>query len=91
MVKIVKLEPARDGKKKWKAIFADGRSTKFGQLGANDFTITGDEAARSRYRKRHERDLETNDPTRAGYLSYWVLWNKPTIAESVRDFNRMFG
>ena len=27
-------------------------------------------------RKRHKKDLDTNDPTRAGFLSYYILWNK---------------
>jgi hypothetical protein len=91
MPRIVKIEPANDGKKKWIATFADGKQTKFGNFGSQDFTITGDEKARDNYRKRHKKDLETKDPQRPGYLSYYILWNLPTIKASVADFNKRFG
>lgn len=91
MPKIVRLVPANDGKHKWIAYFDDDRKTRFGSYGMDDFTKTGDEAQRARYRSRHAKDLQTNDPHRAGYLSYYVLWNLPTIQESVKDFNRRFG
>jgi hypothetical protein len=91
MPRIVKIEPANDGKKKWIATFDTGKKTKFGQAGADDFTITGDKEQRERYRARHRKDLETNDPTRAGFLSYYILWNLPTIQGSVKDFNKRFG
>ena len=91
MPKIIKLESARDGKHKWIAHFDDGRTTKFGAVSMDDYTITKDKEQRERYRTRHHKDLETNDPHRAGYLSYWVLWNLPTITASVKDFNKRFG
>lgn len=91
MVRIVKLEPARDGKHKYIAHFDDGKKTRFGAFGMSDFTQHRDEARRLRYVARHKKDLRTNDPQRAGYLSMFVLWNKPTITESVADFNRRFG
>jgi hypothetical protein len=90
MPRIIRLEPAKDGKHKWIAIFQDNRKTKFGAYGASDYTIHKDLARRDRYRARHKKDLETNDPYRAGYLSYYILWNKPTLEESVKDYNRLF-
>lgn len=90
MHRILRLVKATDGKHKWIAEFADGTKTKFGQAGAEDFTITGDEKQKKAYRSRHKKDLATKDPKRAGYLSYYVLWNLPTIAESVRDYNKRF-
>jgi len=76
--------------KKYMAIFSDGKKTKFGASGMNDYTITGDKDARERYRSRHKKDLDTEDPRRAGYLSFYVLWNKPTIEESIKDYKRRF-
>jgi hypothetical protein len=32
--------------------------------------------------------LETNDYKRAGYLSMFLLWNKETLKDSIKDFNR---
>ena len=89
-IKIVSLKSARDGKHKYVAEFADGRKTRFGQSGADDFTITKDKEQRERYRERHKKDLNTGDPHRAGFLSWFVLWNKPTIEASVKDFNKKF-
>jgi hypothetical protein len=56
----------------------------------DDYTLTGDVEARERYRSRHRKDLETNDPTRAGYLAWYILWNKPTIRESIKDYRARF-
>jgi hypothetical protein len=75
---------------KWTAIFDDGKRTNFGAQGYQDYTQHGDLKRRNLYRQRHKKDLETNDPRRAGYLSYYILWNKPTIAESIRDYKRKF-
>lgn len=92
MVKIVKLEQADDGKHKWIAHFDDGRKTKFGANGMDDFTITKDKEQRDRYRERHHKDLETGDAHRAGFLSYYILWGDSTsIAQNVRAFNKRFG
>ena len=91
MPRIVKLDKATDGKHKWVATFETGKTTKFGAAGYEDFTQHGDLKRKENYLKRHAKDLDTKDPTRAGYLSTFVLWNKPTIAESVKDFNRRFG
>jgi hypothetical protein len=45
---------------------------------------------KERYLKRHKKDLRTNDPMRAGYLSYYLLWNKPTLQESIKDYKKKF-
>lgn len=91
MVKIVKLEQADDGKHKWIAYFDDGKKTRFGASGFEDYTQHKDNERRSRYRIRHKKDLETGDPHRAGYLSYWILWGDSTsIKENVKAFNQRF-
>lgn len=92
MPRIVSLTRARDGKKKWIATFDDGKKTKFGAFGSNDYTITGDKEARRLYRLRHKSDLDTNDPTRAGYLSWFLLWGDSTnISENLKAYNNRFG
>jgi hypothetical protein len=78
--------------KKYRAMFDDGRHTDFGASGMSDYTINQDKDRRERYRSRHRKDLETNDPTRAGYLSWYLLWGDSTslrtnIAEYKRRFN----
>ena len=94
--KLQKIETSPVAGKKLRAVFHDkdsGRTkhTDFGATGYGDFTTTHDETQKERYRTRHKKDLATGDPTRAGFLSWYVLWNKPTIAGSVRDYRQKFG
>ena len=58
----------------------DGRTKRvsFGAAGMDDYTITHDREQRDRYRTRHAKDLRTGDPTRAGFLSYYLLWGDST-------------
>tara|TARA_R110000868_G_C10652650_1_gene745107 strand:+ start:504 stop:749 length:246 start_codon:yes stop_codon:yes gene_type:complete len=50
------------------------KTTHFGAKNMDDYTLTGDKEQRARYRQRHQKDLQTGDPTRAGFLSYHILW-----------------
>jgi len=90
MIELVSVEESEKPEKKWVATFKKDDKlvkTHFGQRGADDFTITGDKEQQSRYRARHKKDLK-DDPTRAGYLSYFLLWNKPTLLGSIRDYKK---
>lgn len=89
----IKKSPKKD--KKLRAIFKnrDGKvvkQTDFGLRGASDFTIHKDRSRRNRYRKRHLKDLDTKDFKRAGYLSFYVLWNKENLEDSIKDYKRTF-
>jgi len=93
-MKLESIKKATDGVHKLKATFVndDGRkkTTSFGLKGAPDFLLTGEEDRRDRYRARHAKDLDTNDPTRAGYLSYYILWNLPSLSASIADYRKRF-
>ena len=78
MVKLLKVVPSTNFTKKYDAHFSDGTKTSFGDSTAKDYTQHGDIERRKAYRSRHKKDLETNDPTRAGYLSYYILWGDST-------------
>lgn len=67
------------------------RTIHFGARGMSDYTLHKDKARRDRYDARHRRNEYWNDPLTAGSLSKWILWNKPTKAESIRDFKKKFG
>jgi len=57
----------------------------------DDYTLTHDKDQRDRYRQRHEKDLETRDPTKAGYLSYYLLWGDSTSLQSnIQKFKQKF-
>lgn len=93
-MKLLKIGKSTKPDKKLMAVFEtdDGgkKTTHFGQAGADDYTITKDKEQRDRYRDRHRKDLDTKDPTRAGFLSWFILWNKPTIKESIKDYKKRF-
>lgn len=92
-MKLLRVERLKNDDKRFVAIFQkdDGKEkrTKFGQPGANNTYLDGaSKEVRENYRKRHKRDLRTNDPTRAGYLAMGIIWNKPTLEASIRDYRR---
>ena len=67
------------------------KTTHFGASGMDDYTLTKDKAARKRYRQRHKKDLRTGDPTRAGFLSYYILWGDSTSRrENIASYKRRF-
>jgi len=74
--------------KKWRAKFGDGTTTDFGATGYSDYTKHKDKERRDNYIARHKSDLETDDPRRAGYLSMFILWNRPTLKASIADYRR---
>lgn len=88
----MRLERAPAGAKhKWVAIFSDGQRTPFGARGYEDYTQHKDVARRTAYRRRHAKDLATNDPRRAGYLSYYLLWgDSPSLDVNVRVYKAKF-
>lgn len=82
--------------KKWRATFEhEGLlkttfHTDFGATGYTDYTQGATAAQSKLYRARHKKDLLTNNPTRAGYLSYYVLWTGPNFNENVRQYKNKF-
>lgn len=80
--------------KKYDAVFErNGREVvqPFGQKGYSDFTKHKDTKRRTRYLNRHRGMHEDwTDPTTAGALSRWILWNKPTFKGSLADYKRRF-
>lgn len=62
----------------------------FGQAGADDFTKTKDEAQKALYLSRHRAREDWNKPDSPGSLARYVLWNKPTVKESIDDFKKRF-
>ena len=94
---MIKLKVSKSDKKekKYKAVFTypDGKTktTHFGAAGMTDYLISKDKERRSRYRKRHKKDLNTNDFTRAGYLSYYILWGEETnLRDAVKAYKKRF-
>ena len=104
--KLLRIVPSSNKSKKYDAIFiVDDKEKKvsFGASGYRDYTevsnknskfylpkILDRNVVRSSYRRRHKKDLETKDPMRPGYLSYYLLWNKKTLNSSIKDYKKRF-
>jgi len=91
MVTLVKIVPSKNFTKKYDAHFSDGTKTSFGDSTMKDYTQHHDQERRASYRARHKKDLETGDPTRAGYLSRYILWgNSTSVTKNISEYKRMF-
>jgi hypothetical protein len=87
-IKLLMIRKSHKPEKKYDAIFEhDGRKKviPFGAAGMSDFTKHGDIDRRDRYDKRHRVNENWYDPMTAGALSKNILWNKPTLTESLTN------
>jgi hypothetical protein len=95
MVKLIGVTKSPKPGKKWRATFKSetGRekNTDFGDSKAQDYTQHGDKTRRDAYRNRHAKDLATKDPTRAGFLSWYILWGDSTsFQENLKNYKSKF-
>ena len=92
----IKKSPKND--KKYVASFCkNGRikQTHFGAKGYQNYGGVGKERhlskeRKKRYIQRHKSRENWKDPTSAGALSRYVLWDKPSFREGVASFKRRF-
>jgi hypothetical protein len=94
-MKLLSIKPSTKADKKLMATFENDngrtKTTHFGASGMDDYTKTHDKAQRDRYRTRHAKDLQTGDPTRAGHLSYYILWGDSTsLQTNIASYKRRF-
>ena len=64
----------------------------FGAVGYEDFTTHKDIDRKKRYINRHKKneDWTKSGIKTAGFFSRWVLWNKPTLKESIDFLNKKY-
>ena len=78
--------------KKYDAVFNGTKTVSFGAKGYQDYTIHKDPERKERYINRHKKN---EDWTRSGidtpgFLSRFILWNQPTLQESIKDLNTRY-
>ena len=88
---IIKLKKSSRKDKKYMAIFEDGKKVHFGAKGYSDFTKHKDPERKERYIARHRINEDWEDIKTQGTWSRWILWNKPTLVDSIRDMEDKFG
>tara|TARA_R110000824_G_scaffold138437_1_gene303091 strand:- start:2119 stop:5502 length:3384 start_codon:yes stop_codon:yes gene_type:complete len=99
----IQVKRSTNDEKKLMAVFTypDGKTktTHFGQRGASDYTKHGEKKRMELYLERHAGNAPSyttssredwKDPTTAGALSRWILWNKPSLSASFNDFKKRF-
>lgn len=93
----VRFKKATDGKYKYVACFYNKsrklvKSTRFGAKGYSDFTKHKTPARKQKYVTRHKsrENWSKSGMTSAGALSRWILWNKPTMKESIQNYKSRF-
>ena len=94
-MKLISISASDKPAKKLMAVFQTDagrkRTVHFGASGMDDYTKTHDKEQRERYRTRHAKDLLTADPTRAGHLSYYILWGDSTnLQTNISKYRKMF-
>ena len=89
-LKLVKIIKYPNKQKKYRAYFSTGKHTDFGAAGMSDYTKHKDPERMKRYLNRHKSRENWRDPTTAGSLSRYVLWNKPSFRASVADYKIKF-
>lgn len=95
MYKLVDIQDSYNPNKKLMAIFVNTKTGRnkvvhFGSAGMSDYTIHKDEERKERYIQRHKSRENWNNPISAGALSRFILWNKPTLEESIKDYIKRF-
>ena len=93
-MKHIVIKSSTNQSKKLMAIFYKDnikiKTIHFGARGMSDYTIHKDDKRKQRYISRHTKRENWNDPMTAGALSRWILWNKPTLRESIEDYKKKF-
>lgn len=69
-----------------------GKVIHFGAKGYEDYTTHKDNERKKRYIARHSinEDWTKGGIDTAGWWSRWLLWNKPSLSDSIKDINDRF-
>ena len=88
------IKPSNNQNKKNTAIIDDTKNNNkktlhFGDSRYSDYTQTNDDKRKKAYLARHKHDNYT-DPLYPSFYSTNLLWNKPTLKESIKNTNEKY-
>jgi len=100
-MKLLSIKPSDRKEKRYVAEFCEcsgntmcksekRKRTHFGFKGGSTYIDHKDDKKKDAYIARHRVAENWNDPTSAGALARYILWNKKTLTESTLDFKRKF-
>ena len=84
------ITPSKNKLKKFDATINGTKTVSFGDKRYEDYTQHHDDVRQQRYIIRHRKNEDWQDPTTAGALSRWILWNKKSLQASIDDINHRF-
>lgn len=96
---MVKVEISKSNRndKRFQAVFFDDnnkkiKTTQFGLKNPKIGTFIDhkNEKLKENYLKRHKKNENWNDYMTAGSLSRYILWNKKTFQDSLKDYKKLF-
>ena len=96
-MKNIILRKSKKAGKKYRVSIPDFEGKRktlyFGKNGCPDFTFHHDEKKKSYYINRHKskENWELSGIYTAGFWSRWLLFNRISINESVKDIQQRFG
>ena len=63
----------------------------FGASGYTDYILSGgDQYTKWKYINRHVKREDWTDPYKAGTWSRYILWNEPTLKDSIKSMQKLF-
>lgn len=71
-------------------VIINGHPIHFGANGYDDYTMHHDENRKRNYINRHATRENWDDFMTSGFWSRWLLWNQPTILESIQDIESRY-
>jgi len=91
------LTKSSNPKKKYMVISDSGKTIHFGAKGYGDFIFYSKNNKKIALNKkrayiaRHSINEDFSNPNTAGFWSRWILWNEPTLKQSIKSTSKKFG
>ena len=82
------ITPSNKTNKKFTALI-DDKKIHFGDSRYSDYTLHKDTERKKAYLARHKKDNYTN-PNYPSFYATNLLWNKPTLKESIKNTNEKY-
>ena len=85
------IKRSHNPKKKYDAVINGTKTISFGANGYSDYTINKDDKRKENYIKRHSNEnWSKSNITSPAWMSRYLLWEKKTLPEAVRNANSRY-
>ena len=91
MLMNIVIRKSHKSNKKYDAVVNNDKIISFGAVGYSDYTINKDQLRRQSYISRHSNeDWSRANLLSPAWLSRFILWEKPSLEEAVRNANQKY-